>query len=311
MSLTWIEDASSRSSTIFRLGRKDSSTRTRVWNVSATLDEDALHADINSRISSTYSYWTFPGQPLVKLRAESYSVEHQGDGLWKLTVSYEKAGADNPAQTGPVQRSQSFDTSGATQKITHALNKVTVNGTTTLTEMGEKVYGPNGLAQGPSMKGAVNVDDSGVNGVDIIVPAFKWSETHEVPARFMTRDYIRRLAWLTGTTNNAPFRGFQIGEVLFTGASGSYERNDERGDGPGQISFTFEAKPNAGVGQTIPPAKIGDIGNIESLGWEYVWVKYVSAADDNWATIVRAPAFVYVNKVYREGDFSTLGIGVA
>ena len=92
MALNWIEDSTSRSATIYRLGRSDNSTRRRVFNVFGTTDEDVLHADCNARISSVYAYWTYPGQPLVKLRAEAYSVEYLGDTAWRVDISYEKLG---------------------------------------------------------------------------------------------------------------------------------------------------------------------------------------------------------------------------
>jgi len=65
----------------------------------------------------------------------------------------------------------------------------------------------------------------------------------------------------------------------------------------------FAASPNK-TGLTI-----GDIVNINKKGWAYRWVRDADAADAAAKAIVKKPIAVYVEKVYEEGDFSTLGIG--
>jgi hypothetical protein len=302
MALTWIEDSTSQSATIFRLGRKDASTRTRVFNVIGTSNENVLHASANQAISSLYPFWQYPGQPLVRLRAESYSVEYQGDDCWKVTIAYEKIGADDASQTAPLKRARSFETTGGTRHVTNALDMN--NG-----DVGERRYGPGGLNDAASFKGAINVDDNGVNGVDIVVPALSWTESYDVPSNYVTNAYIKNISSLTGSVNETAFRSFQPGEVLFVGASGTHEWDEQRGYGPWSLSFKFVASPN--VGQTLPKAKIGDIANVEAYGHEVVWVRYATDADATKNQLVRLPVAVYCNRVYPDGDFSKLGIGVA
>jgi len=302
MALTWVEDSTSRSATIFRLGRKDASTRTRVFNVFGTTNEDALHASANQQITAQYQYWQYPGQPTVRLRSESYSVEYQGDDCWKVTIAYEKIGADDSSQVAPLKRARSFDTTGGTRHVTNALDMN--NG-----DVGERKYGPGGLNDAASFKGAINVDDNGVNGVDIVVPALSWTESYDVPSGYVTNAYIKNIASLTGSVNKEAFRSFQPGEVLFVGASGTHEWDEQRGYGPWSLSFKFVANPN--VGQTLPKAKIGDIANVEAYGHEVVWVRYATDADAAKNQLVRLPVAVYCNRVYPDGDFSKIGIGVA
>ena len=307
MPLTWVEDSTSRSATIYRLGRKDSSTRSRVWNVIGTSDEDVLHADINTKITSLYAYWTYPGQPLVRLRAEQYSVSYQGDDSWLVTVNYEKIGADDPTQVGPLKRVRSFDTTGGTQTVTQSRGGAA----------GESVWGPAGQLQGqnkPSMYGAINVDDRGVNGVDIVVPQLTWTESYDVPSSYVTSAYIRAVHLLTGTVNLAAFRGFLKNEVLFLGMTGQQEWDAQRGDGPFSLSYRFSATPNRGneaFGASLPPEAIGDIAAYNKYGHDFLWVKYASQDDQNNNIVIRKPLFVYINKVYPDGDFSKLVIGVA
>jgi hypothetical protein len=151
------------------------------------------------------------------------------------------------------------------------------------------------------MSGAIGVDSNGVNGVDIVVPQLQWQETYDVPNTYVTSSWIRGVAAVTGTTNNASFRGFDAGEVLFMGCSGSQEWDDQKGRGPWSLSFRFVASKNV-TGQTI-----GSITGIEKKGHEYLWVRYEDAVSSN--TLLKQPKAVYVSKVYKDSDFSALGIG--
>lgn len=298
MALVWVEDNDSRSATIVRLGKRASSTYQKSYKVFGTTDDTVVHAEANANISANLAYWQYPGQPNVQLRAESYSVNYLGDDAWQVTISYEKTGADDDGQTDPLRRSRSFDTSGGTQHITQADGgKITSTGTTT-TRTGTETRFP---SNAPSMNSAIGVDGDSVAGVDIVVPALSWTESYDVPSAYVTAAYIRRVAALTGTTNDATFRGFAAGEVLFTGCSGNQDWDADRGDGPWSLSYKFVASPNV-TGQTI-----GTIENISKKGHDYLWVRYedsVSGSD-----LIKRPKYVYVNTVYKEGAFSGLGIG--
>ena len=288
--LVWVEDNASRSATIYRLGKKATSTMSRSYKVFGTSDDVVLHDDCNRTISGQLQYWQYPGTN-VQLRAESYSVSYLGDQAWHVEIQYEKVGADDENQADPLKRSRSFDTSGGTQHITQALY--------------ETPY-PGGA---PFQYNAIGVDDNGVNGVDIVVPALSWTETYDVPHAYVTSAYIKSVAGLTGTVNNAAFRTFAAGEVLFVGASGSQEWDDQKGNGPWSLSFKFVASPNAGGGGTLPAITIGSISGIVKKGHEYLWVRYEPSVDGS--TLLKRPKHVYVDRVYREADFSGLGIGTS
>lgn len=296
MALTWVEDNASRSATIHRLGRKAESTMSRSYKVFGTTNDVKLHAEANAVISGQLMFWQYPGAN-VQLLAESYSVEYLGDDAWHVTINYSKDGADGD-EPDPLRRSRSFDTSGGTLHITQCQ---AVGAGANLDF--EKRFPP----EATNMSGAIGVDGSNVNGVDIIVPALSWTETYDVPSQFVTSAYIKSVASLTGTVNNAAFRTFAKGEVLFTGASGSQDWDSQKGDGPWSLSYKFTASPNAGAGQTMPAITIGNIQNIEKGGHEYLWVRYEPKVDQT--ALIQHPKAVYVNKVYREADFSGLGIG--
>lgn len=130
------------------------------------------------------------------------------------------------------------------------------------------------------------------------VPVYNFSETHYIDAALMTGAYKAALFFLTGAVNNAPFRGFAAGEVLFLGASGS-----KRGQDDWEIRFRFAASPN------VTGLVVGSITGINKRGWEYLWGRYADAEDTAAKALVKRPVAAYVEQVYPYGDFSGLGIG--
>jgi hypothetical protein len=112
----------------------------------------------------------------------------------------------------------------------------------------------------------------------------------------VTPAYKAILFYLTGKVNNAAWKGFQPGEVLFLGASGS-----NRGDGYWEITFRFSASPN------MTNLQVGSITIADKPGWAYVWFRYQDTADAN--QLIKRPVAAYVERVYDEGDFTQIGIG--
>jgi hypothetical protein len=280
--LVWVEDGDSRAATIVRRGKKATSTMTKSYKVFGTADDTVVHAAVNQQISTVGYGWQYPGVSDAQLWAESYSIAFLGDNAWQVTINYEKTGAE-PSTPDPMKRARSFDTTGGTQHKTQA--------------EAERKYGTNA----PDQQKAIGVDGNGVNGVDIVVPALQWQEQYDVPNAYINATYVRGLAGLTGTTNNAAFRGFEAGEVLFLGCSGSQEWDNEKGSGPWSLSYRFVASKNV-TGETI-----GSISGIEKKGHEYLWVRYEDSVEGS--SLLKTPKAVYVNRVYKESNFSQLGIG--
>jgi hypothetical protein len=304
---TWVEDRASRSATIHRLNRRSQNTYKKSWKIFGTDDDIAVHADVNLTLWTDYMFWQYPGQPLNKLQAESYTLEYLGDKAWQLTVTYVSRGADDDTQPQPIRRSRSFDTSGATTHISQQPSYGAGSALGGRTTSQEKRYPVGGDSPAPDQQGAIGVDGDTVQGVDIVVPALQWTENYDVPHQYITDDYVKIVSSLTGTTNNQAFRSFRAGEVLFMGANGSQDWDEDKGNSPWSLSFKFVASPNAD-GTTLPTLTIGSITGIEKKGHEYLWVRYWDQVVD--ATLLKRPTHVYVNQVYPEADFSLLGIGV-
>jgi len=210
---------------------------------------------------------------------QSMHIERIAEDIWEGSVRYGKL---EPPETG--DSSYQFDTGGGTQHITQSLATV-------------GRYAPPGKTA-PDFQGAIGVTHDNVEGVDITIPVFNFSETHYIASNLVTPAYKATLFSLTGKVNGGTFRGFAPGEVLFLGASGS-----KRGQEDWEITFRFAASPN------VTGLVIGDIRGINKKGWEYLWVRYTDDEDAAAKTLVKRPIAAYVEQVYPYGDFSGLGIG--
>ena len=215
----------------------------------------------------------------ANLVRQSAQLNPTGYMLWEGIVRY---GRRKPPETG--DSSYQFDTGGGTQHITQSLQTV-------------GRYAPSGKTA-PDFQGAIGVTHDNVEGVDITVPVYNFSETHYIASSLVTGAYKATLFYLTGKVNNAAFRGFAAGEVLFLGASGS-----KRGEEDWEITFKFAASPN------VTNLTIGEITGVSKKGWEYLWVRYADDEDTAAKVLVKKPIAVYVEQVYPYGNFSGLGIG--
>ncbi len=246
----------------------DGSSVDLLYIIRGTDDDVTAHADLLATAPVFYG-------GLVR---QSSHIERIAEETWEGTVRYGKL---EPPETG--DSSFSFDTGGGTQHITQSLATV-------------GAYAASGPA--PNFGGAIGATRDSVEGVDITVPVYNFSETHSIGTLLVTAAYKATLFYLTGTVNNGPFRGFAQGEVLFLGASGS-----KRGQEDWEITYRFAAGPN------VLGLAVGEITGIAKRGWEYLWVRYEDAEDTAAKALVKRPVAVYIEQVYPWGDFAGLGIG--
>ncbi len=241
-------------------------------------DEDAAETALLAEAPSTYG----------ALIRKNWSIEELGGGAWEATVTYNKAGplkSKDPPETGSSEFA--FDLTGGRQRIQQALGTVASY---------------SNLPDIPLFHGAIGVSRNGnsmsVDGCEVVVPEFNYSETHYIAAASVTTAYVQTLKALTGKVNNASFKGFAAGEVLFLGARGS-----RRSDSDWRVDFLFSISENT-TGRTV-----GDITGIDKKGHEYLWVLYEDVEDTTAKMLVRRPIAVYVQQVYATANFSALGIG--
>ena len=271
--------------------------------VEGTDDEAAALAAVRAETPATY---TFAGEgsgsgyeAAVTLARSKISLTPihvdtvTGVGKWEAAVSYEDPGRSQPPPQ-PSENSFSFDTTGGTQKITQSI--------ATVSRTGSVGSGGNSATD---FKGAIGVEIDGkdmrVNGCEITVPVFRWTETVYKTDAECDWAYRRAVGDLTGTVNAAAFRGYEAGEVLFEGASGA--RRGRHKDDLWEITFKFAASRNR------DDIIIGAFTGIEKKGWEYLWVLYGDDVDTATHARCKTPLGVYVEQVYRDGDFGDLEIG--
>jgi hypothetical protein len=159
----------------------------------------------------------------------------------------------------------------------------------------------------------IGVTRDGVEGCDLgdISGSFQFSETHYLSNATVTNSYKEAIYNLVLKTNNATFKGFATGTVLFLGCSGG-----RRGAGDWEITFKFAARPDVEDACANWPSTSGfgyghgdGAVKIPVPAWHYMWVFYHDVKDAGLSIMVKRPRHIYVERIYESVSFSTLGIG--
>ncbi len=241
--------------------------------------DDSIYETVYAAVlaASDAEYDVFGGG-ILYIPRENVDLRPVGWLLWEATVSYGVVQTTNDS-------SFSFDTTGGQTQVFTSLDTV-------------QSY-PEGDA--PDCKGSIGSTETGVEGTEKIVPAFRYQETHYLSDSEVSYTYMETLTNMTGTVNDDTFRAFAAGSCLFFGASGT-----KRGYGDWEVTFTFLCSRNA-TNLAVGP----DFTGIEKKGWEYLWVRYneeeIVHGDDKFTIMV--PKHVYVEQIYETTDFADLEIG--
>lgn len=229
----------------------------------------------------------------VWLQRSEFQWSPLGFELWEVSVLFENPDViDQKRQLETGSYRFSFSTTGGTARILTSLE--TIKGYTSAGPFNPANFDANDV---PNFKQAIGVTrENDVQGVDIIVPALKFSIEYRQPLATITDAYVRQLETLTGKVNDDMFYNRPKGEVLFMGSSGS-----QGTDSDPTITYEFVRIPNIN-GQTI-----GDIANVSKKGHEYLWCLFEEKAQKKY--VPKVPLAVYVERVYDYDDFSLLGIG--
>jgi hypothetical protein len=205
------------------------------------------------------------------LDLSSFTLDHTGGGVWTATTNYKQNN----------RNAETFDTTGGSSHLTQSRQTAR--------------FGNNA----PNFFGAIGVSDDRIEGVDITIPAFRFTLTRYLPRVFVTQTYKNRLFQLTGKVNSASFQGYAQGECLFLGSTGS-----RRGREDYEITFNFVCSPNV-VNLTIAPG----IVVTSKQGWDYLWVYYHNVVDTDAKQIVLRPRAAYVERVYERANLNDLNLG--
>jgi PKD repeat protein len=142
----------------------------------------------------------------------------------------------------------------------------------------------------PNYNQAIGVTKDRVEGTDKFVPKFEFSIT--VKTYPVTLEFLRTVRSIVGKTNDAAWRGFAAGELLYMGMTGQCEPNNFW-----TLTHKFAAGENLTV-QVTPDLKI------DKGAWEYLWCTYQQTVLNGVA--LQVPRAAYVEKIYDSADFNTL-----
>lgn len=251
------------------------STAQRYWAVMGSSDLDTARNAILAAAQADFD----------GLKFDSLEHEYVGDKVWIFTANYtDPERQEQKEQLAVDEYRISFDTTGAQTRM--------------MVSYQTNTYPRNQQTIPPDFDNAIDVDQNGrPRGVDVIIPSLKFDITYRQAKAVITNAYIRTLADLTGKVNDAAFYGFNAGEVLFLGAAGSQSTKSDP-----EITYKFVASPNATF-------SVAGISNVTKQGHQYLWVWYETDEDVNAHTLRPNAHTVFVETVYRNADFSQLGIG--
>jgi hypothetical protein len=266
------------------------------WDTTqGTMDDTLVRLQVDQFLPLTY----------LGLWFVDYRVEHKGNKVWDVTARYGVRPPKRPDSSGTVP---GFDTPNDASALTVG---TTIDCVATTTNVKKSLATPiimrwnDAHATIPDHRQHINVDGDSVEGVDIYVPKFEFQETHYFTHAQFNPTYRRNLFNLQAKTNNAAFRGFEAGEVLFLGFTATL-----KGLTHWEVTFKFAASPNQKNLETkLPGTLVGVVppDGVVKKGWQYLWIRYLTKQDGK--VFLPKPQYLYIERVYEEANFAGLGIG--
>lgn len=198
-------------------------------------------------------------------------LAHQGYDLWYVDVPYGRK------KNEQGQYTFSMTSQGGQVRIRHGKSETSYP------------------AGGPALANAIDFDGKEAKGVDIVIPAVKFTYQFKHPLGVVSEQFAIALAELVGRTNSAAWHGMPIGSALFLGFQG-------QGGTEQDTTISYEVA----YSKNLTNATIAGITGVSKKGWEVAW-EYTKLAADGGEPAVEA-RWIYVNQVYDTFDF-TAGLG--
>ena len=225
----------------------------------------------------------YGGLPLTKLRFDGYD----GGGNIAVVAVYEAADNSN-AGGDEDEATVSFDCSGGTKHVVHAISQ-------------KKVFGENqsvddaGGGIGWNGKSGSEAEFAGVD-----VPTADMRETYSktMSQRAITStNYKRRMGAMVGCVNDSKFMGWEPGECMFLGCSYSASRYADKV----VVTYHFRINPNE------KNCKVAGQNCGDKKGFEYLWGISETVNGDNGKPKVNLKA-AYNSVVCNDGNFAVFGL---
>lgn len=241
---------------------------------------------------------------------EEYGRAGNENDACRLTVTYQAAGQNDSVIDDPNENTGGGGGGGGSKEEAVDIVKARVS----FAINGESVHVTEALSQQSFKDGAlagfgdtIGVTDNGAEGVTIQAGLLTFTETHRFSGKALTAGYLQTLRDLSFTVNNADFRGFQEGEVLFNGISAAQQEGSVWA-----LTFQFQVRRNESWNVSLITSN-GDTNDEvgEKEGWEYLWTRNVrrTVEKDGLGIQYHGPWSVHVAQVYKKEDFNALNIG--
>lgn len=246
--------------------------RVRVYDVVADTEANAEAATV-ARVLSDLGSLSLDGLPLSGVDVQ----ETKAVGVWKATATF--SNRQNEIETPRT----GFEFSQETRRQKFSL--------------ATSAYGSNA----PNLNGAIGAHTAdgrvAVEGTDVPASAFTFSKTRIYPVSAINSGFLADVGAIDKNWNLNPFAGFQPGEVLFLGLTGS-----QRSATDYECTFRFSRRPN------IQGVVISGISVPFARGWDEIDVLWETDSDSANAALAPRARAVYVHQVLEGAHFGFLGL---
>jgi len=224
------------------------------------------------------------------VRFDGYDGEESANV--KCTAVYSNDNNQYADDSSEGEATMSFDCGGGTKHVVHAMKQVrivNISGSTAADDAGGGI-GWNGKTG----------SEAEFAGVDVPTADMREVYTKLIPISKLTASYKKSLATLTGKVNNATFKGYEAGEVMFLGMSYTAP---VKGQKKVMATYNFRISPNE------TNVKIsGQTYSVSKKGWQYAWARSKMVNNANSGTPQVEIDGVYISDVCESADFSVLGL---
>lgn len=286
------------------------------------IDLDTARAMATAFVTAK-SLYTREGNPVSRFQLE-HDNEDDLDRVWSFSIEWATPSSSGggssltPWPHVPYEENESWSSEGGTAHISEAVGSSGSGGN----PYGETVYQVDSNDPGPSsFFGRIGWNGETSEGVDVVRPAFSFTLQRKMTAAELDTvgasgySYRQIIVMLTGSVNNAPFRGWSAGNVLFEGASSTasaeYDDSNPTSDGHGgyviepTVIHTITFKFRCMFGRTGMPVAGA---SVDKEGFQYMWIYSKKQDDSTTGVSLEYPQTIVVNDVYDKNDFSLLGL---
>ncbi len=256
MAIQWKERPSSRDVA----GVAESLSRTDRFSLTGTVNESVAYV-LASQFSAPFAMAA--GQVVYR---QEIRLSHQGHDVWYVEVPYGVKKQEEGSYTFE------FSSIAGTVRVRTAKTETSFP------------------AGGPDLKKQIDWNGTEARGVDLVIPATKFTYTFKHPLGVVNEAFAIAIGELAGRTNSQPWHGMPAGSALFLGHNGS-------GGSDQAASVRYEVA----YSKNLTNETIAGITGVNKKGWEVAWQYTERKADGgNPAVDVK---WIYVNRVYDEFDF--------